>query len=108
MQAALVWSLIRELDPTGPNKDQRSHMPQLRPGAAKLNKQTWGLNHWLWGKPAADHKILKQPCGWGTEASHQLPALTRQAYVWATLEADPSPSQAFKCWYLLRMITFVS
>ena len=35
MHGAQVRSLVRELDPTFHNEDQRSHMSQLRPRAAQ-------------------------------------------------------------------------
>ena len=82
-----------------PYQGPRSHMPQQRskiPQAAtetwssqiRTNKQVWVPSHWLWGKPAADHKTLKQSRGRGTEAFRQPPTLTHQAYVWVTYETD--------------------
>ena len=39
MQGAWVRPLVRELDPTCRNGDQRSWVPQLTPGTAKLKKK---------------------------------------------------------------------
>ena len=44
MQGAPVWTLVKELDLTSCN--QRSHMPQLRPGTAPINKHSKKINKW--------------------------------------------------------------